>query len=56
MKKNLIKKIDLGDVDQRILFGQGGSFLRMIESQFDAKIIARGDNIILEGKEKEIGQ
>jgi len=30
--------------------------LRMIESQFDAKIIARGDNIILEGKEKEIGQ
>lgn len=30
--------------------------MRMIESQFDAKIIARGDNIILEGKEKEIGQ
>jgi len=30
--------------------------LRMIESQFDVKIIARGDNIILEGKEKEIGQ
>ncbi len=56
MKKKLIKKIDLGDVDQRILFGQGGSFLRMIESQFDVKIIARGDNIILEGKEKEIGQ
>jgi len=56
LKKKLIKKIDLGDVDQRILFGQGGSFLRMIESQFDAKIIARGDNIILEGKEKEIGQ
>jgi len=30
--------------------------LRIIESQFDAKIIARGDNIILEGKEKEIRQ
>ena len=30
--------------------------MRIIESQFDAKIIARGDNIILEGKEKEIGQ
>jgi phosphate starvation-inducible PhoH-like protein len=56
LKKKLIKKIDLGDVDQRILFGQGGSFLRMIESQFDVKIIARGDNIILEGKEKDIGQ
>ena len=30
--------------------------MRIIESQFDAKIIARGDNIILEGKEKEIRQ
>ena len=56
MKKKWVKKIDLGDVDQRILFGQGGSFLRMIESQFDAKIIARGDNVIIQGDEKEISQ
>ncbi|OGC84234.1 MAG: phosphate starvation-inducible protein PhoH [candidate division Zixibacteria bacterium RBG_16_43_9] len=56
MKKKWVKKIDLGDVDQRILFGQGGSFLRMIESQFDAKIIARGDNVIIQGDEKEINQ
>lgn len=56
MKKKWVKKIDLGDVDQRILFGQGGSFLRTIESQFDSKIIARGDNVIIQGNEKEIGQ
>lgn len=49
------KTIDLGDVDQRLLFGQGGSYLRLIEDQFDAKIVARGDSIFLEGKEREVG-
>ena len=48
------KKIDIGDVDQRLLFGQSGSFLRLIESQFDAQIVARGDCINLEGEEKEV--
>lgn len=56
MKRSTVKKINLGDVDQRILFGQGDSFLRLIESQFDSKIVARGDNIIFEGKEKEVKQ
>jgi phosphate starvation-inducible PhoH-like protein len=56
LKKKWVKKINLGDVDQRILFGQGGSFLRMIEGQFDSKIIARGDRIIIQGTEKEINQ
>lgn len=49
------KKIDIADVDQRLLFGQSGSFLRLIESQFDAQIIARGDSINLKGDEKEVG-
>lgn len=48
------KKIDIGDVDQRLLFGQSGSFLRLIESQFDAKIVARGDCITLEGEDREV--
>lgn len=30
--------------------------MRMIESQFDSKIIARGDNVIIQGTEKEISQ
>jgi phosphate starvation-inducible PhoH-like protein len=49
------KKIDIGDIDQRLLFGQSGSFLRLIESQFDAQIVARGDSINLKGDEKEVG-
>ncbi len=48
------KRIDIGDVDQRLLFGQGGYYLRLIEDQFDAKIIARGDSIVLQGEEKEV--
>jgi phosphate starvation-inducible PhoH-like protein len=48
------KKIDIGDVDQRLLFGQNGSFLRLIESQFDAKIVARGDFLNLKGDEEEV--
>jgi len=48
------KRIEIGDVDQRLLFGQSGSLLRLIESQFDAKIVARGDSINLEGEEKEV--
>jgi phosphate starvation-inducible PhoH-like protein len=48
------KKIDIGDVDQRLLFGQSGSFLRLIESQFDAKIVARGDCVTLDGEENEV--
>lgn len=48
------KRIDIGDVDQRLLFGQGGYYLRLIEDQFDSKIIARGDSIVLQGEEKEV--
>jgi len=48
------KIIDISDVDQRLLFGQGGSFLRLIESEFDAKIIARGDSIVVQGEEQEV--
>jgi phosphate starvation-inducible PhoH-like protein len=51
---NKQKTIDIGDVDQRLLFGQGGYYLRLIEDQFDAKIIARGDSILLEGEKGEI--
>jgi phosphate starvation-inducible PhoH-like protein len=49
------KTIDISGVDQRLLFGQGGSYLRLIEDQFDAKIVARGDSVLLEGDEKEVG-
>lgn len=54
MQKLTVKKISLEDVDQRLLFGQNGSLLRLIESQFDSKIVARGDFVALEGKEEEV--
>lgn len=36
-------------IDPRLLFGQNDVFLRIIESNFSSKIIARGDRIIIEG-------
>jgi len=54
LAKQITKKIDLTGVDQRILFGQSDAFLRLIQGEFDAKIVARGDGIRLEGEEKEV--
>lgn len=56
MSKIVSRKIDLVDVDQRLLFGYKDAFLRLIESQFDARIIARGDSIKLKGDQSEIEQ
>ncbi|TET69432.1 MAG: PhoH family protein, partial [Candidatus Zixiibacteriota bacterium] len=50
------EKIDLSGVDQRGLFGQKGVYLNLIESQFEAKIIARGDWITIEGEPGEVGR
>lgn len=56
MPKVISKKIDLSEVDQRLLFGYKDAFLRLIESQFDAKIVARGDSVKLKGDQEEIKQ
>lgn len=56
MPKIVTRKIDLNDVDQRLLFGQKDAFLRLIESQFDAKIVARGNSVKLKGSQEEIQQ
>jgi phosphate starvation-inducible PhoH-like protein len=45
----ITRSIDASHIDQRILFGQSGIYIRLIESQFDVKIVARGDNIMIEG-------
>ena len=41
-------------IDQRLLYGQNDVFLRIIDSNFLAKIIARGEKIIVEGLPDEI--
>jgi len=43
-------------IDQRLLFGQNSAFLRMIESRFLAKIVARGEIIQVEGEPREVEQ
>ncbi len=43
-------------IDQRLLFGQADSFLRIIESRFDIQIVARGDRVMLEGSPKAVDQ
>jgi phosphate starvation-inducible PhoH-like protein len=48
------RTIDISSIDQRLLFGQGGSYLRLIESEFDAKIVARGDSVVIQGEEEEV--
>ncbi len=50
------KSIGISEVDPRILFGQNGMLLNLIESQFDAKIVARGDVVSFEGEEGELDQ
>jgi phosphate starvation-inducible PhoH-like protein len=45
----ITRSIDASHIDQRILFGHSGIYIRLIESQFDVKIVARGDNIMIEG-------
>ncbi len=41
-------------IDQRLLFGQNDIFLRLVEAHFPVKIIARGDNITVEGAAREV--
>lgn len=41
-------------IDQRLLFGQNDTFLRIIETQFYSKIVARGDTISVEGTPSDV--
>lgn len=51
---HITRTFDLQDVDQRILFGQNNMYLRLIETQFDIKIVARGDTVTLEGNKQVV--
>jgi phosphate starvation-inducible PhoH-like protein len=52
--EKVTERIDLSGVDQRGLFGHKGAYLNLIESQFDSKIVARGDWITVEGEPEEV--
>ncbi len=48
------RKITLRGVDQLKLFGLNDKYLRMIESKFKSKIIARGSEVTLIGESEEV--
>jgi phosphate starvation-inducible PhoH-like protein len=50
------RAFNIEGVDQRVLFGQNDVFLRVIESRFYCKIVARGDTVIIEGPPAEVEQ
>jgi len=45
---------NLEGIDQRLLFGQNDVFLRIIESRFQASIVARGDRVMVQGPPREV--
>jgi len=47
---------DVQGIDQRMLFGQNDVFLRIIETRFPVKIVARGDKVLLEGPAADVAQ
>jgi phosphate starvation-inducible PhoH-like protein len=54
VNSTIMKEFGLHDVDQRVFLGQNNKNVRIIESQFDVKIIARGEIAIIEGKIEEV--
>jgi len=50
------RAIDIGDIDQRLLFGQNDVYLRIIETRFLCKIIARGEKVVVEGPPGDVEQ
>ncbi len=49
-----VRTFTLEGIDQRVLFGQNHSFLRIIESNFLSAVVARGDKIIIEGPPDDV--
>lgn len=54
MPASLLKNFVVEDIDQRLLFGQNDVYLRILETSFDVRIVARGDNIAVEGDPEDV--
>lgn len=50
------KKFTLRDIDHLLLLGSRDSNLRFIQKYYQAKIIARGDNLLFDGEASEVKQ
>jgi len=51
---SVTRKLSLPDVELRLLFGEQDRYLQIIEDNFDAKIVARGDTITVIGEAREV--
>ena len=51
---HITRTVDLSGIDQRHLFGQHSNFFRLVETQFDVKLVARGETISIEGDKVEV--
>jgi phosphate starvation-inducible PhoH-like protein len=54
LQESKVGTFSIEGIDPRILFGQNGVYLRIIESRFSSKIVARGDRIIVEGPPADV--
>jgi len=54
--QNISKTISIAGFDPRLLFGRNDCYLRKIEDSFKTHIVARGDNIFIEGPENEVSK
>ena len=54
MSRSTKKRIDLSGIDQIRLFGRNDANLRLLRDRFDAKIVARGEEMIIEGPTDDV--
>lgn len=54
MSDSVRKRIDLSGIDQVQLLGRNDANLRLLRKEFGAKIVARGEEIVIEGAEAEV--
>ncbi len=50
------RTLKLKGIDPLLVTGVGGEYLNLLKENFDVKITARGNKIILEGKDKEVSK
>lgn len=55
-KNETSRAFSISGTDPRILFGQNESFLALIESHFDVRLTARGDEVLIFGEREDVGR
>ena len=56
LKNTVTHRLSAKGIDPLALYGQYDSRIRAIENEFDAKITARGEEVVITGKAEEVRQ